>query len=350
MNVLIVDDEKVQIETLRRGLRSKGHKVFSALSAEEAMTRLEENCQEIDFVITDYLLDGDDGLSLLRKIREKYGRLPVIMMTAYGEKKVLIDALRNGCNGFLEKPFTLDDLAAELARVQMSVIQNTPINRMEEILPYLVHQVNNPLNAIMASAYLAMNKPYEKDSLKVYMEHIIDAINNIKDINKKIGLLSRPAEEYLETVDILALVESCARMFDELLVLKGVTFDGVMGLEDECMVKGNAFELEQVFKNLILNAIDSMDGCAGKALNINLEKDPGTGGVKVLIRDSGGGIGPDNLDKIFNQYFTTKEQGTGLGLHVVKSIVEKHRGKVAVESVLNRGTVFSVVLPLADRG
>ena len=350
MNVLIVDDEKVQIETLRRGLRSKGHSVFSALSAEEAMVRLEEKSSEIDFVITDYLLDGDDGLSLLRKIREKYGKLPVIMMTAYGEKKVLIDALRNGCNGFLEKPFTLDDLSAELARVQMSVIQNTPSYRIEEILPYLVHQVNNPLNAIMASAYLAMNKPYEKDALKVYMEHIISAINSIKDINKKIGLLSRPAEEYLETVDLYALVESCARMFDELLVLKGVSFEGVEAADGEYFVKGNAFELEQVFKNLILNAIDSMDGCVKKVLGISLDPGDEAGLAKAVIRDTGSGIGQENLDKIFNQYFTTKEQGTGLGLHVVKSIVEKHRGRVSVESALNRGTDFSVVLPLAEPG
>lgn len=345
MNVLIVDDEKVQIETLRRGLRSKGHTVFSALSAEEAMERLEEKSQEIDFVITDYLLDGDDGLSLLRKIREKYGKLPVIMMTAYGEKKVLIDALRNGCNGFLEKPFTLEDLSAELARVQMSVIQNTPSYRIEEILPYLVHQVNNPLNAIMASAYLAMNKPYEKDSLKVYMEHIISAINNIKDINKKIGLLSRPAEEYLEIVDVRALVENCAGMFDELLVLKGVGFEGVDAAGDEMKVKGNSFELEQVFKNLILNAIDSMDGCVRKVLSIGMETDPQNGMVRVVIRDTGTGIGPDNIERIFNQYFTTKEHGTGLGLHVVKSIVEKHRGRVTVASQTNKGTSFTVELP-----
>lgn len=350
MNVLIVDDEKVQIETLRRGLRSKGHKVFSALSAEEALVRLEEKSSEIDFVITDYLLDGDDGLSLLRKIREKYGKLPVIMMTAYGEKKVLIDALRNGCNGFLEKPFTLEDLSAELARVQMSVIQNMPSYRIEEILPYLVHQVNNPLNAIMASAYLAMNKPYEKDSLKVYMEHIISAINSIKDINKKISLLSRPPEDNLETVDLAALVERCAGMFDELLVLKGVTFESVSALGDDFMVKGNTFEMEQVFKNLILNAIDSMDGCVKKVLGISINSNSENGGVVVVIRDTGVGIGPENIDKIFNQYFTTKEQGTGLGLHVVKNIVEKHRGSVSVGSEANRGTFFTVTLPLADAG
>ncbi len=347
MNVLIVDDEKVQIETLRRGLRSKGHKVFSALSVEEALAQLDERRQEIDFVITDYLLDGDDGLSLLRKVREKHGKLPVIMMTAYGEKKVLIDALRNGCNGFLEKPFTLEDLTTELARVQMSIIQNTPSYRIEEILPYLVHQVNNPLNAIMASAYLAMNKPYERDSLRGYMEHIIAAISNIKDINKKIGLLSRPPEENLERVELRALVERCALMFEELLALKAVSFAGVEAADGDFAVSGNAFELEQVFKNLILNGIDSMDGCLRKILSISVSRLPDRSEAVVVVRDTGCGIAPDHLDKIFNQYFTTKEQGTGLGLHVVKSIVEKHGGAVRVESGMGGGAVFTVTLPLA---
>ncbi len=117
MNILVVDDEKVQIETLRRALRSKGYQVFEAFNAIEALDQLESMTYRIDMVLTDYIMPGKDGIELLKKIREKYGELPVIIMTAYGEKGMLIDAIRNRCDGFIEKPFNVDQLINEIQRV-----------------------------------------------------------------------------------------------------------------------------------------------------------------------------------------------------------------------------------------
>jgi DNA-binding NtrC family response regulator len=117
MNILVVDDEKVQIETLRRALRSKGYQVFEALNAIEALDHLESMTYRIDMVLTDYVMPGKDGIELLKKIREKYGELPVLIMTAYGEKSMLIDAIRNRCDGFIEKPFNVDQLINEIQRV-----------------------------------------------------------------------------------------------------------------------------------------------------------------------------------------------------------------------------------------
>lgn len=117
MNILVVDDEKVQIETLRRALRSKGYQVFEALNAIEALDQLESMTYRIDMVLTDYIMPGKDGIELLKKIRKKCGELPVIIMTAYGEKAMLIDAIRNRCDGFIEKPFNVDQLINEIQRV-----------------------------------------------------------------------------------------------------------------------------------------------------------------------------------------------------------------------------------------
>ncbi len=117
MNILVVDDEMVQIETLRRALRSKGYQVFEALNAIEALDQLESMTYRIDMVLTDYVMPGKDGIELLKKIREKYGELPVIIMTAYGGKDMLIDAMRNRCDGFIEKPFNVDQLINEIQRV-----------------------------------------------------------------------------------------------------------------------------------------------------------------------------------------------------------------------------------------
>ena len=117
MNILVVDDEEVQIETLKRALRSKGYQVFKALNAIEALEQLNAMTYRIDMVLTDYVMPGKDGIELLKKIRETHGELPVIIMTAYGEKGVLIDAIRNRCDGFIEKPFNVDQLINEIERV-----------------------------------------------------------------------------------------------------------------------------------------------------------------------------------------------------------------------------------------
>ena len=91
--------------------------MFEALNAIEALDQLESMTYRIDLVLTDYVMPGKDGIGLLKKIRKKYDELPVIIMTAYGEKGMLIDAMRNRCDGFIEKPFNVDQLINEIQRV-----------------------------------------------------------------------------------------------------------------------------------------------------------------------------------------------------------------------------------------
>ena len=101
MNIMVVDDEKVQIESLRRGLKSKRLDVVEAMNGEEAMKHLNDENISIDMVITDYAMPGMNGMDLLRRIRKLDSSLPVIMMTAYGEKDLVIDAMRNSYESFI---------------------------------------------------------------------------------------------------------------------------------------------------------------------------------------------------------------------------------------------------------
>ena len=118
MNVLIVDNEIVQVENLGIGLSSRGYHVLQALSGHEALNLIENDALEIDLVITDYAMPGINGMELLQNIRLRHGDLPVILMTAHGERDIVLDALRNQCNGFIDKPFTLDNLLHEIDRVR----------------------------------------------------------------------------------------------------------------------------------------------------------------------------------------------------------------------------------------
>ncbi|MBW1897547.1 MAG: response regulator [Deltaproteobacteria bacterium] len=122
MNILVVDDEKIQLVGLRIGLQSRNHKVLTASSAEEALEFLNNDHNKFELIVTDYVMPGMDGMALLKKIREENKRLPIIMMTAYGEKNLVVDALHNRCNGFIEKPFSLDQLIEEIERVRIDTI------------------------------------------------------------------------------------------------------------------------------------------------------------------------------------------------------------------------------------
>ncbi|MGD2028434.1 MAG: response regulator [Desulfobacterales bacterium] len=114
--ILVVDDKRVQLKTLKRGLRTKGYQVVEAISGKQALEHL-VNDNNIDIVLTDYAMPGMNGIELLQKIREHNKNIPVIIMTAYGDKDLVIEALHHRCNGFIDKPFEMDELLEEIQNI-----------------------------------------------------------------------------------------------------------------------------------------------------------------------------------------------------------------------------------------
>lgn len=108
---------------------------------------------------------------------------------------------------------------------------------------------------------------------------------------------------------------------------------------------GDQFGLEQVIKNLVLNAVDAMDGRTEKTLTITVTPPTNSATVGFIIEDTGCGIREEILSKIFEPYFTDKHNGNGLGLEIIKNIVEKHSGEVLVESQVGTGSKFTIRLP-----
>jgi two-component system response regulator AtoC len=117
MNILIVDDDLTQLETLRRGLRSKGYNVLEASNGKEALNLFEDTkTDQIHLILADYVMPEMNGLELLKKIREKSNSLPVIIMTAYVENNLLVNVMRLNCTSVIEKPFTLHKLNCEIQK------------------------------------------------------------------------------------------------------------------------------------------------------------------------------------------------------------------------------------------
>ena len=119
--ILVVDDEPDQLETICRGLRHQGFTdIHCVLSGGDALALLSANEAQLDLVITDYRMPEMDGLELVRRIREAYPELPVVMMTAYMEKDLVSRALDNKCTGFIEKPFIAEKLLEEIKSIEIT--------------------------------------------------------------------------------------------------------------------------------------------------------------------------------------------------------------------------------------
>ena len=117
MKILVVDDEPMQLKSMKIGLRTEGYSVVTAESAEETLKLLKSD-PGVDLIITDFLMAGMSGLGLLKAIRAFNSAIPVILMTAYGKKDLVVEAWKNQCSGFIDKPFSLEQLLTEINRVR----------------------------------------------------------------------------------------------------------------------------------------------------------------------------------------------------------------------------------------
>jgi DNA-binding NtrC family response regulator len=142
VNVLVVDNEIDQVENLRIGLSNKGYHVLQTQNGHEALNLIENDALGIELVITDYDMPGINGIELLLNIRQKHGNMPVILMTAYGWNDIIINARQNHCNGFINKPFTLDLLLHEIEKVKGAMLEDRATGTISVSSADCLHPIN----------------------------------------------------------------------------------------------------------------------------------------------------------------------------------------------------------------
>jgi DNA-binding NtrC family response regulator len=185
VKLLIVDDNPKQLDVLGIVLKTKGHSVMTARNGEEALRRLDEDASQIELVLTDDNMPDMNGLDLLRRIGNKRVSLPVILMSACGDKQLVMNALRGGCNGFVDKPFTIDSLASEIERVKTMANQNFNPKEFFEKLPELINSANDKLTVIAGNAEIAL-----MDIDRRELEPIKNQLRTITALSDEIGIIN----------------------------------------------------------------------------------------------------------------------------------------------------------------
>jgi len=208
----------------------------------------------------------------------------------------------------------------------------------------MAHEIGTPMNVILGRAEYLMDRVTE-EPIKKGLQTIITQVERItKVMNQLLSFARRKAPER-RPLDLRRVMEDSTEIFQERLARNQIHVE--MALTDSCpLVLADADQMSQVVINLIMNAVHAMPD--GGALRVGLE--PAQQMVELTIADTGHGMPKELVKKIFEPFFTTKEfgQGTGLGLTVVKGIIEEHQGSIVVESEEGKGTTIKVFLPLAS--
>jgi signal transduction histidine kinase len=237
------------------------------------------------------------------------------------------------------------ELEAQLQQAEKSAV----VGRLGSAI---AHEIRNPLNYINLTLDHLRSKftPEDSEKRETFERLTAQLKAEVARINHQISDFlnySRPARADLEPTDARRAVEDSLRIVEGQAAENGIKIS-VIERENVPKIMGDPEFLRSIFNNLFINAIQSMQATGGH-LSVKIAPDKNPDFVKIEISDSGDGIPEENLAKIFEPYFSTKETGTGLGLAIVQKIVDIHNGRIEVESKAGEGTRFTVRLRVPKR-
>ncbi|MBA3531411.1 MAG: response regulator [Ardenticatenales bacterium] len=363
--VLTIDDSAIIRLFLRRLLTLRGALVEEAACGQDALVLFAAG-QQFDLILLDLLLPDMDGFELLQHLREKDEHTTVILLTGQGDVKSATLAVRQGADGYIAKQHISigedGDYAEFFYAIEQALAHRAALvayNQLEEIkadfYSMLTHELRNPASTILFATQMLLEE--EEGTLVPRQRELIEMIHQLTNkfytlINNYLDFTKLDAGQFhidLYEVELRDLVELSAKSGRQQARAKGQHFtleippEPVLALVD-------AERLTQVLDNLVGNAIKYTP--AEGEIIVRLQQDYQT--TILSVQDTGVGIPPKEMEVLFTKYHRVPGapkrgiQGTGLGLLIVKEIVEAHGGSIQAESagIPGKGTTFTIRLPL----
>jgi signal transduction histidine kinase len=353
--ILHVDDDEANRYTVRLILERAGYDVVDAANGREGL-RLADT--KPDLIILDIRLPDIDGFEVCRviKSRPELSSIPVLQTSAtFITSEDKVEGLDSGADGYLSQPI---DNAVLVATVR-SLLRTKTAERLareakraqEEILAIVSHDLRNPLSAVMLQSKIVKKGIEKGDDVKNLYNHLDRIQKSCHRMNKLIEdlLIVTNIEQGRLTLhqgyfSVNDLIDEVMMSFEDLASQKQIRLVRKLSYKEELQLNGDRDRIFQVFANLISNA---MRFTPPQGL-ITVGADANEAGFVFTVKDNGSGIPESSLNHIFDRYWQghkDRSTGVGLGLSIVKGIVEAHSGSVWAESTLGEGATFSFMLP-----
>lgn len=313
-----------------------------------SLVKATENVRDGDY---SYRVKDINGTDEIAKLVKSFNRMLSSIEAEHGQlerknvefeekdalSRLLLEETRN-FNQILEDK--VREVKADLEEKHNELLRSEKLATIGEIATRIAHEIRNPLSGI-AVALENLKSVNTQDERDVKISEIINEVSRLDNIIKELFQLAKPREVSLVSGDPHEIVERVVSLMSPRARLKVIDMEVVPSADNKEIFLD--FELiEQVLMNFIINAIDSIDGPGGK---ITVRSYYLGETFNIEVSDSGSGIAPGYLDKIFEAFYSTKKAGTGLGLAISKRIIDAHKGTISVESDLGKGSRFTLTLP-----
>lgn len=359
--VLLVDDQVRNIQLVGAILSEAGYEVMPALSGEQAFARIHAQCP--DLVLLDMMMPGMDGFEVCKRIRldPSCSHVPVIFLTAAGEREFLVRAFEAGAVDYLTKPVDATELLLRVRthlelKLARDAIEDASRER-GEMTSILAHDLKNPLTSIRFGVDMLKDK--QAPPTPERGDQILASIR--ADADRMIGLIARfldrrAAREVTTRLNPVSLrLDHVAKLTVQhlLLAAQGKRITLKMKRLQPVSVLADPEGAGKVAENLVSNAIKF----SPPESTVEISVQPGeTGYVRMSVMDRGPGVSAADRERLFQKYVrlsarpTGAESSTGLGLAIAKQLTEAMRGRLWYEDRADGGACFCLELPMAADG
>ena len=347
--VLIVEDDFETRAALSDVLESDGYDVEGVCTAKEALEH--DDLGQYTAIILDRRLPDGNADSLLPELRELAPNTSVIIATGHADLDSTIAALRGGAADYILKPINPDLLRASLNRLKQlrearhRAGQAERLAAIGKMVSVVAHESRNALQRILARTELMRLIAKDSPVLLENLGAIQDASWSLSSMLDELRDYSAPIVLCKDQVDLVTPIERAW----ESLQIRSTQRQATMRIESRsafdlaCCIDG--MRIEQVFRNLFENALDSSVMPAEITVTLSAANLSGNGAIQVSIRDNGPGFTEEQRQNAFEPFFTTKNAGTGLGLAISKRIMDAHNGRIRISPATSAGGEVVLLLP-----
>jgi two-component system NtrC family sensor kinase len=284
---------------------------------------------------------------IARQIIRPFGRFGKYTQRIAGGDFSLITPARKYRDEFTSLAIALNQMILELKEREEELVQSRKMAAVGNLTAGIAHELNNPLNNISLTTESLLDD-FDEWNREEKLKMLRDIFTQVERAGATVANLldfTRRDETFFEKVSINEVIDRTLKLMSNEINLNNVQLELDLG-DNLPRIRGSQHDLQQVFLNLFLNAIQAMpDGGMLKVSSCAEDKS-----LVIKVQDTGIGIPQENLERILEPFYTTKQmgEGTGLGLSVTYGIIKKHHGSINVESEVGKGSVFSIMLPIAD--